>query len=114
MPEAKTSVLTPDRALRFPEFVLLKASAGSGKTHALSLRFVQFLLSTVLPRATAAGLENILAITFTKNAAREMKERVLDWLKACWFGDPGKSAEVLEIVALDPSRLAVEAETRRR
>jgi len=109
MPETKKSVLTPDRALRFPEFVLLKASAGSGKTHALSLRFVQFLLSTAISQATAAGLENILAITFTKNAAREMKERVLDWLKACWFGDPKKCAEVLEIVALDPSRLAVEA-----
>ncbi len=109
MSETKTTVLTPDRALRFPEFVLLKASAGSGKTHALSLRFVQFLLSAAIPRATAAELENILAITFTKNAAREMKERVLDWLKACWFGDSRKSAEVLEIVALDPSRLAGEA-----
>jgi ATP-dependent exoDNAse (exonuclease V) beta subunit len=109
MPDTKTSVLTPDRALRFPEFVMLKASAGSGKTHALSLRFVQFLLSPAIPRATGAELENILAITFTKNAAREMKERVLDWLKACWFGDPRKSAEVLEIVALDPSRLGVEA-----
>jgi len=109
MPDAKKPVLTADRALRFPEFVLLKASAGSGKTHALSLRFVQFLLSEAIPKATAADLKNILAITFTKNAAREMKERVLDWLKACWFGDPQKRGEVLEIVALDPSRLGVEA-----
>ena len=109
MPETKTPVLTADRALRFPEFVLLKASAGSGKTHALSLRFVQFLLSDAIRASTPADLKNILAITFTKNAAREMKERVLDWLKACWFGDGKKSREVLEIVALEPSRLGVEA-----
>jgi ATP-dependent exoDNAse (exonuclease V) beta subunit len=109
MSDAKKPVLTADRALRFPEFVLLKASAGSGKTHALSLRFVQFLLSPAISRATAAELGNILAITFTKNAAREMKERVLDWLKACWFDDPERRADVLEIVDLDPLRLGAEA-----
>ena len=31
--------------LEFPHSIVLKASAGSGKTHALTLRFVEFLLS---------------------------------------------------------------------
>jgi ATP-dependent helicase/nuclease subunit A len=106
----KSPVLTPDRDLRFPEFVLLKASAGSGKTHALSLRFVQFLLSRRVGELTRSDLRNILAITFTKNAAREMKTRVLDWLKACAFRDGEKSSQVLEIVSMPPDQLPGEAE----
>jgi ATP-dependent helicase/nuclease subunit A len=103
-------VLTPDRDLRFPEFVLLKASAGSGKTHALSLRFVQFLLSDEVRRRTRDGLSNILAITFTRNSAREMKERVLAWLKNCRFDDAEQSRQVLEIVSLPARDLARRAE----
>ena len=99
------TVLTPDTCLSFPEFVLLKASAGSGKTHALSLRFVQFLLSERAAALTRTDLASILAITFTRNAAREMKTRILGWLKACYFRDPRESAQVLQIVSLAPERL---------
>ncbi len=107
---ATAPVLTPDRDLRFPEFVLLKASAGSGKTHALSLRFVQFLLSGLIAGGAGGGLANILAITFTRNSAREMKERVLDWLKTCRFGDPDRSRQVLEIVSMKAGDLPGRAE----
>ena len=99
------AILIPDQELTFPEFVLLKASAGSGKTHALSLRFVQFLLSERVKNATPNGLRNILAITFTRNAAREMKSRILDWLKECYFRDPGKTREILDIVSIPPRQL---------
>jgi ATP-dependent exoDNAse (exonuclease V) beta subunit len=102
-----------DKALKFPEFTLLKASAGSGKTHALSLRFVQFLLSDKIKRATRSELPNILAITFTKNAAKEMKARILDWLKECHFPeaqDPRKIKEILDIVSIAPDRLSQKAQ----
>ena len=108
-------VLTPEQDLRFPEFVLLKASAGSGKTHALSLRFVQFLLSDRVRTLAPADLRNILAITFTRNAAREMKERILDWLKKCYRRDREKTEEVLKIISLGredlPRRAAQAVET---
>jgi len=99
------ATLVPDKNLKFPEFVLLKASAGSGKTHALSLRFVQLLLSEKVKQATNSGLGNILAITFTRNAAREMKTRILAWLKECRFGDEKTAREILENVSIAPDQL---------
>jgi ATP-dependent helicase/nuclease subunit A len=110
-------VLTPDRHLSFPEFVLLKASAGAGKTHQLSLRFVQFLLSDIIARtlrAETAGpvgsdLQNLLAITFTRNAAREMKERILDWLKQCYFGDRITLEDLQGVVSSDAATLGARA-----
>ncbi|GAA7132877.1 RecB-like helicase [Helicobacter pylori] len=52
----------------------LKASAGSGKTFALSVRFLALLFKGANP-------SEILTITFTKKATAEMKERILDYLK---------------------------------
>lgn len=63
---------------QFPHLRLIEASAGSGKTHALSRQYVEYLLSETAPHRQ---LSNLLAITFTNNAAREMKERILEWLK---------------------------------
>jgi len=57
---------------------IIKASAGSGKTYILTKRFIQLLLSKKLDKS---NLSNILAITFSNNAAKEMKERILRWLK---------------------------------
>jgi len=103
------SILTPDSELTFPEFFLLSASAGSGKTHALSLRFVQFLLSDKIGKLSRNDLSNILAITFTKNAAREMKERILDWLKKCHSGDKDKIKEIQDVVSGSPEQLMTSA-----
>ncbi|WQV28462.1 RecB-like helicase [Helicobacter pylori] len=52
----------------------LKASAGSGKTFALSVRFLSLLFKGANP-------SEILTLTFTKKATAEMKERILDYLK---------------------------------
>jgi ATP-dependent helicase/nuclease subunit A len=50
--------------------VVLEASAGTGKTRVLVDRYVRLLESGVEPR-------HILAITFTRKAAAEMRERVV-------------------------------------
>lgn len=99
----------PPPAWTFPEFVLCQASAGSGKTHALSLRFVRLLLAEDLPPGVPRELVNILAITFTRNAAREMKDRILGWLKDAVFEEPAKTRALLEVVGGTPERLRLRA-----
>jgi ATP-dependent helicase/nuclease subunit A len=54
--------------------VVLEASAGTGKTRVLVDRYVRLLLAGVDPR-------NILAMTFTRKAAAEMRARVLGSLE---------------------------------
>jgi len=88
--------LEKDNSIHFPHFTVLKASAGSGKTYALTRRIVLFLLSEKIPQNS---LRNILAITFSNNAAKEMKERTLDWLKEIHFGNPNKIAELVEMTS---------------
>jgi ATP-dependent helicase/nuclease subunit A len=55
--------------------VALEASAGTGKTRVLVDRYVRLVQSGVAPR-------NILAITFTRKAAAEMRQRVMATLRA--------------------------------
>jgi ATP-dependent exoDNAse (exonuclease V) beta subunit len=58
-------------------FLVLDASAGSGKTYTL----VQHILMSALKRPkTEYAYQKILAITFTNNAADEMKTRLLEHL----------------------------------
>src|SRR6478735_3301531 len=55
--------------------VVLEASAGTGKTSVLVWRYINLLKAGVDPA-------NILAMTFTRKAAAEMRERIIRELKA--------------------------------
>jgi ATP-dependent helicase/nuclease subunit A len=97
-----SSILPKDSDLRFPGVIVVDASAGSGKTTTLTRRLVQFLLSRRVPHNS---LENILAITFTNNAAVEMKRRVLSLLKSAALDDPTAVKDLREILSLEDGEI---------
>ena len=55
------------------QFLALKASAGSGKTFALTVRYISLLLLDANPK-------EILTLTFTNKAAAQMSQRIYDTL----------------------------------
>jgi len=62
------AVLEKDSTISFPHFTLLKASAGSGKTYSWPHEEVR-PVPPVRPDSSN-HLRNILAITFSNNAAK--------------------------------------------
>jgi ATP-dependent helicase/nuclease subunit A len=75
----------------------VRANAGTGKTHVLTLRVLRLLLAGTSP-------ERILCLTYTKAAAAEMSRRVFDRL-AGWVTANQESLqnEIGEIIGSEPS-----------
>ncbi|MBW7887089.1 MAG: UvrD-helicase domain-containing protein [Bacteroidetes bacterium] len=96
-----------DKDLTFPHVYVIPASAGSGKTFTLAHRYVQFILSPVI---SSNSLRNILAITFTKLAAKEMKERILKLLKEAALENSETLNRLAELLHLPPQEIVLQAQ----
>lgn len=72
--------------MTYTPFRIYSASAGAGKTYALTLEYLRICLATPYPKE----FRRILAITFTNKAAAEMKHRILAALSDFSTGKPVK------------------------
>ncbi|HDT15550.1 MAG TPA: hypothetical protein ENN55_05005, partial [Firmicutes bacterium] len=79
-----------------PQVIMVEASAGSGKTYALAGHYLKLILNE---NTRTSVIRDILAITFTKQAAREMKERIFEFLKRIVFDDFKDDTERKEFFA---------------
>jgi len=75
--------------MSFNPYLALSAAAGSGKTFALSVRYISLLFMGESP-------SSILAATFTNKAAAEMRQRVVDSLR-----NLGENEAFLEAVLVE-------------
>ena len=84
--EARADAIDPARS------ILLQAPAGSGKTAVLTQRFLRLLCTVDEP-------DEILAITFTRKAAGEMRERVMCALRGEIEDDDPNRAQLQALAA---------------
>ncbi len=73
-----------------PQFKVIRASAGSGKTFNLTREYLRLLF------AENDNFMHILAVTFTNKATEEMKSRIINELYALSSDQPSKQLESLK------------------
>ena len=86
--------------------VAVEACAGAGKTWMLVSRIIRALLEDESPNGDKAEIKahEILAITFTKKAAGEMRQRLQEWLAEFAFATPEKLEFELKIRGVDVTK----------
>ncbi len=101
---SSNDILEALRESDFPHVQLVQASAGSGKTYLLTKKIVQFLLSKDIKNNK---INNIVAITFTKNSANDIKNKTLEWFKKIHLDmlDNKQKMQIINITGLDDNEL---------
>jgi ATP-dependent exoDNAse (exonuclease V) beta subunit len=91
-----------------PSFRIYSSSAGSGKTYQLTKEYLLLALEADDP----AYFKRVLAITFTNDAAGEMKHRIVDALRNFAYPAAGKTDSLLADIAAELK--LPESEVKRR
>lgn len=102
------------------KLIICNASAGSGKTYTLVRQYLTLAFDATNEASLNERFKQILAITFTKKAANEMKVRILDYLQEIMeygFGDGTKKnmgREIAEALKLSEEGLKSRAKIVKR
>lgn len=81
--------------------IVYRASAGSGKTYTLALKYISLAL-----KSGSKGFTHVLAVTFTNKATGEMKDRILEKLYGLSRGlDANFLEDVKEITKLSEQEI---------
>ena len=81
--------------------ILVSAAAGSGKTAALTERIIQSLTRKDEP----TDITRILAVTFTRAAAAELRRRISTALSERTSGDPGNKRLLRQLMLLGSAKI---------
>lgn len=75
----------------YPQLLVYKASAGSGKTFTLAIHYIKQLIENPI------SYRHILAVTFTNKATAEMKNRILEQLYGLGYSLPTSESYLNEL-----------------
>lgn len=91
------------------ENLIISASAGTGKTYRLSLEYIALIVRYY--EYESFSLDGVLALTFTRKASYEIRDRILEHLDSLIeHKDEGLLADLCRVLGRDHARLEVKEE----